>query len=169
MAANRRRNPADPKRLWELHHEVLRRRFLGQRVKDIADAVGLTPQRVSQVLNSPLAQEKLRVMRAEADGTAVDVAKRIAELAPKAVAVLDKLLDGNNGVSPAVRASAAKDILDRAGFSPVRRFEGRIASAVLTPKMLAEIRKRSANARGEAVVVDTQEVSLPPAEPEPTQ
>lgn len=103
----------------------------------IALALGVTPQTVQNHLNSEIIREHIDELHDEADGDAIEVSKRIRELAPKALDILsDAIQDGfiplgkpdpKTGeralqpVASMIRLGVAKDVLDRAGFSPVRK------------------------------------------------
>ena len=105
--------------LWELHREVIRRLVLGQKPKAIAEDLRITPQTVSNIQNSAVAQKEIARLRAERDEEVRDVQEHIAEIAPKAVEVLEEMLQEN--VPHNLRLKAAQDVLDRAGYGAVRR------------------------------------------------
>lgn len=98
--------------MWDTHHEIIRLLLQGLAHVDIAAIVGCTPQTVSNVANSPICREKLAVMRAARDCDAVDLAKKIHEIAPKAIAVIEDILDDIDAPE-AVRLKAAMTTLDR--------------------------------------------------------
>lgn len=100
--------------VWDVHHQIIRRVFLGQKNKEIARALNITPEQVSSVRNSPIVQDQLKELHAQADKNAVDVKARIKGLAEKAITVMEGLLD-NEATSDSVKYNAAKDILDRSG------------------------------------------------------
>lgn len=117
---DRRRNLSgrayQPKQLNERHHEILRLAMLGYSNVEIAERLSCTPATVSTVRNSGLGRQQTSLLRAEADHAAVETAKRIRELAPDAIeAIKEIMLDVD---MPAhVRLSAARDVLDRAGYA----------------------------------------------------
>lgn len=98
--------------LWDKHHQVLRMTALGVKPAIIAEQIGLSKDMVSAIVNSTIAQDLLRVMRGTLDKATMDVSLAIKELEPKAVQVLEHLLDSE---SERIRLSAAMDILDRGG------------------------------------------------------
>ena len=100
--------------LWDKHHQVLRMCALGVDRKDIAARTGLSPTMVSTITNSTLGREALTVMRGTLDKGIIDISQAIHELAPKAVEVLEELLEAEN---EKVRLTAAMDVLDRAGHA----------------------------------------------------
>lgn len=140
--------------LWQQHHEIVRRRLLGQKVVDIAAAMGVTREMVSYTLSSPAVKEKLEVMRGAVDAATVDVATQIANLAPRAVAVMEELLESDRFQW---KYAAAKDILDRAGHGPVKKIDARVTTAVLDRETLEELKQRRTDAaRAKADIVDVE-------------
>lgn len=113
--ANGRQRKLQPKGMWEQHHVIARLIAAGRRNGEIAEIVGCTPQTVSNVRNNPQVQAMIKGLMSKADEKAIDIAVQIKNIAPKAVEVLQELMEGGDGVSAAVRCSAAKDILDRIG------------------------------------------------------
>jgi len=106
--------------LWEVHKEIARRIVLGQKNTVIAQALGCTPQLVSMVRNSPVVKEHTEIMQGAADADCVDVARRISEMAPKALDVLEEILDDRDqNASLALKLKAAESILDRSGNSKI--------------------------------------------------
>lgn len=111
-----------PKERWEmldlrdLHHQIKRRIFLGQKNNVIAESLGCTSMLVSYIRNSKQVQDELAKLHTRADLNTIDIRKEIDELAPKAIRVLEQLLE-SDGVAPNVKLTAAKDILDRSGNS----------------------------------------------------
>lgn len=95
-----RRNPEGNRnyhveRIWDHHRGIIRLLVASNGTftnEQIANEIGCTAQTVSNVRNSPLAKARLEVMHGEADKDAVSIAKRIKEIAPLAVAVLEKTM-----------------------------------------------------------------------------
>jgi hypothetical protein len=104
--------------LWDLHHEITRLALIGMKHIDIATKLGVSPVTVSYTLRSPIVARQLDQMRAVRDLEAVDIAKEIAELAPRAVEILADLMDDP---LPNIKLKAAESILDRAGYAAVQR------------------------------------------------
>ena len=74
--------------LWSIHHEILRRTFLGQKALVIARILGITSQTVSNTINSDLGRQILERMHDKGEDSVVDVQKRILEHAPEALEVV---------------------------------------------------------------------------------
>jgi len=100
--------------------EIIRLAVLGFKYTEIDNRVGRDKQTVSNVVNSQLVQERLAVLRAGRDESAVDIRKKIESLAPKAIALLEDVLDGETSteLKAGDQIRAAVDLLDRAGFKP---------------------------------------------------
>jgi hypothetical protein len=102
--------------LIERHHEIARRLFLGERIKDIAEDLKMGPTRVSTIAKSPAMQEKLAHLKKQADEEVVDISKRLRELREDAVEALSEVL--KKQVEPSntsLRVRVAESILDRTG------------------------------------------------------
>ena len=95
---DKRRNPSGNKNtriknLWEVHHEISRLLLLGYKNTRIAEAIGISKERVSQVRNDPLMQRKLALMRGARDNEAIEVADRMKAIDPIAVEVFKKVME----------------------------------------------------------------------------
>jgi predicted transcriptional regulator len=128
------------KEMWDCHHEVVRLALLGLKHVDIANTLGVTPVMVSYTLNSPIVKRQLAIMRGARDAEAVDVAAQIKALAPKAVEVLEGLLESE---SEGMKFKAATGVLDRAGHAPVQRLQASMAVGHFTADEIAEIKNRA--------------------------
>jgi len=127
--------------LWERHHAIKRLLIAGLKHKDIAKRLNCTPQNVCDVYNSPLFQEQLRATSIKADDRAIDIARRIEEIAPKAIKVIEETIDDVNG-DRKLRVSASQDVLDRAGYGKTQKFRMEGAIAHLTKDDLIDIKNR---------------------------
>lgn len=102
--------------IWDVHHNVKRRIFLGQKNIEIARVLGITKEQVSSIRRSPVIQDELKKLQLEADKNVVDVKEAVKLLAPKALRVVEQILDDEN-VPANVKLAAAKDTLDRGGHA----------------------------------------------------
>ena len=134
--------------MWDIHREVMRLAVSGMKQTEIAYELGVTAAMVSYTLNSPIVKRQLDFMRAARDGEAIDVGKRISELAKQAVEVVGGLL---NESLPNIRLAAAKDVLDRAGYAPIKRIQAEVSTTHFTSDEIASIKKR---AREIGLVID---------------
>jgi predicted transcriptional regulator len=126
--------------MWDCHREVLRLAVQGLKQVDIAEALGVTPVMVSYTLNSPIAKREIENLRAARDLDAVDVAKRIQEIAPIALQTLETLLCEGNETT---RYKTATDLLDRAGHAAIRTLRTESLSVHLTKDDIDEIKNRA--------------------------
>lgn len=136
--------------LWDVHHEIMRLSLIGLKRKDIAAQLGITEQMVGYTLRSSIVERQMDNMRASRDVQAVDISVEIKNLAPKAVEVLEDLLDCE---LPNIRLKAAADVLDRAGYAAVRTIRTDNVHVHFTPSEIEEIKK---NAKEVGLVIDIE-------------
>lgn len=152
-----------PRELSELHHHILRLHMLGYRQQEIANKMGCTLATVSNALNCNLGRFHTSLIRSELDGTAVEAAKRIRELAPKAVQLIEDIM-ADEAAPTSVRLRAAQDALDRAGLGAVKKVDMRTASVSLTKDDIEDL-KSTAMERAKAcglIVEDAQDITPTP-------
>lgn len=143
--------------VWDIHHQITRRIFMGQKNKEIARALNITKEQVSSVRNSPVVQDQLKELHKRANENAVDVKKEINDMASIAVGVLKQLME-NETTSDSVRASVAKDVLDRGGHQPPPQ-QHNVLHAHLTGSDLQHLKERARQAAIEnGVVKDDSDV-----------
>jgi hypothetical protein len=126
--------------IQDSHREIARLLVMGVKSVDIADALGVTPAMVSYTKNSPVVKREMDNMHAAANLDAVDVAKRIQEIAPRALEVMEALMDESND---AIKAKIAADLLDRAGHGAVKNINVHSLSAHLSKDDILEIKNRA--------------------------
>jgi hypothetical protein len=157
-----RRNPDgnqnyDVTRIWESHNEIIRLLVAGVSPTAIARTLNITTQTVSNVRNSPLAQQRISELAAQRDAEAIDIAKRVAEIAPLAVDVLKKHLvdaldnDENDKDVARIGTTAALGLLDHA---VPRKVEGRVLHGHMTLDRINEIKQKALVGMQQAVVVE---------------
>ena len=141
------RKPFAIKKMWDRHHEIARRLVLGEKPTDIAKDLGITKETVSNTRNSPIVRDHISVLQAARDVECIDVAQEIKATAPKALKLLQDILEPDTDIgqsaSPALKAHTARDLLDRAGHAPVRKFSGEIAHGLFTAADVAELKART--------------------------
>lgn len=126
--------------LWDIHHEIVRLALTGMKHVEIAEFLGVSPVTVSYTLRSPIVMRQLEQMRAVRDLGAIDVAKEIAALAPRAVQVLGELLECE---AANIRKGAADSLLDRAGYAAVQRIKADVSISHFTAAEIIDIKKRA--------------------------
>jgi len=145
------RKTFEVQKMWEVHHEIVRRLLLGQKGSHIARDLGVTPAMISYVRNSSVVKEKLEIMKGARDADTLDLAKRIRENAPIAIKLLEDVIEGEvqtaTGESMEVplgmRAKEANNMLSRAGYGPITNLKGQIAHGHFTKEDLDDIKSRA--------------------------
>ena len=143
-------------KMWEVHQEIVRRIFLGQKNSDIANDLGISPVTVSYTRNSRVVQDKLKLMAGARDADVVDLGKEIREKAPKALKLLEEILDGTGlgtAAGPNLRAKTAENWLDRAGYPAQSRGGGITINQHFTAPEIDAIKKRALE---NGIVFDTE-------------
>ena len=133
--------------VWEKHHEVLRRIVLGQKNVDIAKDLNCTPQMISDLRNSPLAKEIIKVYMQERDDEVRDMRAQIDKFAPLALDYLENIISGREpGASPALRARTAENYVSRAGYGAVTRVQ--TLHATVSRNEIEQIKQRALELAG---------------------
>lgn len=166
--------------ITEIHdhyREIARMRAAGLSISQIASRMGKTPVMVGYVVNNPLMRQEIERLQAGRDISAMDIGKQIDELAPKALAYVNEVLDGiqidpetgdaitdPNSGNPILHAAetrykAAKDLLGMAGHGPVQRIKATVSHGIFTPEDIARFKQRAAEA---GVMRVSSPPSLPP-------
>lgn len=135
--------------MWDQHHEIARRLVLGQSNVEIAEALGVTKETVSNVKNSPVVQDKLVLLRAARDCESIDLAKEIAEMAPMALKRVREALETGTVLGKEVNAATilkeANALLDREMGKAIQRIDSRNLNATLTLEDIEAIKQRAAS------------------------
>jgi len=118
------------------HREIMRRLIAGETQHRISVEMGITESRLSIICNSPLFKRELAALEAEVKGRYItntaDIQDKINRLQPRAVEVLDHILnksevDGKM-VSLPLKRDVALDILELAGSG--KKKNGTVADAM---------------------------------------
>ena len=112
-----------PKELNEKHEEIIRLAHIGMKQEQIAEEMGLSAQIVHMLLKTELAQRKLEDLASFAEMDTLDTHAEIQKASKEAVVYLSEVIRGKVETSASLRAKASMDMLDRAGFSPVKKVE----------------------------------------------
>ena len=106
-----------------MHYEILRLASLGMKPGDIAAQQGVTKREVNGVIGSELGRAELARLNDLADVECVDVMQEIKAIAPAAVELHKRIIDGTEDASVALRAKVAGEILDRAGYGRTSKID----------------------------------------------
>jgi predicted transcriptional regulator len=85
------------KALWQRSHEIINLAAKGFKQTDIAEILCISPQTVSNTLNSELGMKKLSEIRQERDEEAKKSAEKVRVLTNKAMEVYNKIFDNETG------------------------------------------------------------------------
>lgn len=142
----------NPLKINGRHRQLMMELATGAKVKDAALRVGLTPERASQLINSPLfseefalMQEEIRLRFVEAEGekfTRPYAMKRLSEEVPASITALTQIRDSVESPASA-RVASARDLLDRAGYKPTEKHE--LATTITAPEGLVDMIRAAAS------------------------
>lgn len=163
LALPENRRTFEVSKIWEVHHEIIRRLLLGQKNVDIAKALNISEAVVSYTRNSKIVQDKLEIMKGARDAETIDLAKRIRENAPKSLKLLEDIIDGmvegpdgERAVVPLnMRRREANTMLDRAGYGATKTFRAEHLVGHFTKDEIDEIKERAKSA---GTIVDVEVV-----------
>ncbi len=131
--------------------DIIRLHSLGLKNIQIAKKLGVSETNVSQVITSPLAQAEINKINKVKDEHTMDYKAHIESCIPKALDVLEDIIDNNlDGVSPSLRLKASEDILNMANIGPAKSSSVTNNTVIFNDEKIAEIKKRALQS-GEAV------------------
>jgi predicted transcriptional regulator len=149
------RKTYDVKQLWQRSHEILRLALVVPKHKEIARLLGISEATVSNTLNSELGRKKLSKLRLARDNETLDVAKRVAELLPKAIDTYERILDGDPTITKMMKETADTISMDIGGYRAPTKTQ--TATLHMTPAELAEFKERGkAAARSAGLIVEAE-------------
>jgi len=152
----RRVDPEDKRysveRLWEHHQEIIRLLVAsngGFTNAYIARQVGCTPQTVSNVRNNPIAMAKIQELEKERDESAVDLSKRVKEIAPLALNLLQETIGSSledieeGAPDPKLLNQGVRSAIAVVEHSVPKRVEKKVVHGHFTFEQIAEAKKRA--------------------------
>jgi len=134
------------KEMRSIHREIVRLLVAGLKQTEIAEALNIHKQTVSNVSNNPIVMRQIKMLQEAKDANAAKPTA-LDDLRPDAITALEELVNDNDEKAKAVRLSAARDILDRTDGKPVQRVETQQTSVIL-----AHIQQLKAKARNIGVL-----------------
>ncbi len=152
----------DIKQLWDSHQEILRLLVLGKNNQQVAEELGITPQTVSNVRNSPLARERLQELQNGRDAETTQIHKRVQQFVPVALKLLEDIIEGKReDASIGLQARTAENYLGRAGHGTIQKIVSH--SSTLSRDDIEAIKERARSAAREqgVMVVDYEDQSAP--------
>lgn len=139
--------------ILRLHHQGLNNKQISARLQ--AEGISCTPQNVSDIINSPLGQQKLLNLGIEADKQCIEaersVSQRITEVLPAAMRNIEEAVKnhtvGDKAVPLREVLGLSRYLLQVKGHSPVQRLTGHVEhDHVVTTDVLKEIKQVSQEA-----------------------
>lgn len=125
--------------IWDHHAEIARLLTLGLRPKRIAADIGVTEQTVSNVRNTPQVKARLAELQSLRDKTVVEIRDQIKERVPKALEVMDEVMD-DLAAKDSDKLRAALGILDHA---IPKQSNHSVIGALITSDDIDEINSRA--------------------------
>jgi len=117
------------KKLSPTHRDAIRRLIVGEKLKDVAEELGVDRQTVSTWMKDPLFRGELDELQLKANDRAYELSGRLGareildgaaeDAAQLCVDVVVEETIGDKLVPLKLRLDSARDILDRTGFKPV--------------------------------------------------
>jgi hypothetical protein len=125
---------------------------------------GYTPVAVGYILDNPLVMDQVERLQDARDGSAVDIASQIDAIAPKALSLVNQVIDGivkdpatgQPVLDPQtgkpityqadLRYKAAKDILAASGNGPVQRVRAQVSHGLFTAEDIERFNRRAKEA-----------------------
>jgi len=146
------------KQLWQWSHEILNLAVRGMKPVEIAEILNITPQTVSNTLNSDLGMQKLSEMRKKRDEDTYDTVKEIDDLTKKALDVYHEIFD-DKMESHAMKKKVADTVtLELSGLRVPTKIHSGNFNVIATLEEIEEFKKRGIKAARESgMIIDLPE------------
>jgi predicted transcriptional regulator len=150
------------KQLWQRSHEIVNLAARGFKNVQIAEILNISPETVSNTLNSELGQHKLSEIRLERDEEAKKVSEKIRVITNKALKVYHEVFDNESGeVSLKDKAHFAEGFLkEMSGLRSPVKIQSHTVHTQLTTAEIEEFKKRGIEAaRASGLITDVESES----------
>lgn len=150
-----RKGQYNAKALWQRSHEVCSLSARGFKNVEIAEILNITPETVSNVLNSELGQYKISELRKERDEDAQMTIEKIRNLTNQALNVYESIFSNENGQATLKDQKDVAEVvlLELSGLRVPTKVHS--VSTTLTAQEIEEFKRRGiAAARESGLVVD---------------
>jgi predicted transcriptional regulator len=145
------------KKLWQLHHEIINLHVLGVKHATIASILGVTPQTVSNCVNSQVSQEKIQELREIRDGQTKERLIQIKLLTDQALKTYFEILANENATIEQKTKVADTVALELSGLRVPTKLQS--VGVVLTGEELAEIKARGfAAMKANGTIIDVEPI-----------
>lgn len=155
VPAHEKKNSFTLKNIQDIHHQIKRMLFLGMSNVQIANKLNVTPVMVTQIKNSPVIQQQLKLMHAAADKETLDLQAQIAEIAPKALENIKDVVEFGELRGEAVKANTiikeSNNLLDRHMGKATQTIKGVHAHAHFTADDLKQLKEDARDAGGDVI------------------
>lgn len=140
------------KQLWQLSHEIVNLTAQGYKQVEVAQILNVTPQTVSNIVNSELGQHKLSEIRFGRDEEAKKTTERIRILTERALDTYDEIFNAEDETMPLKDRGhfAETFIKDVSGLRAPVRIDQRSLHVSMTKDQLDAIKQRGIDAMREA-------------------
>jgi|WetSurMetagenome_2_1015567.scaffolds.fasta_scaffold19367_6 DNA-binding CsgD family transcriptional regulator len=149
------RKTHDIQQLWQVNHEIVNLASLGYKQVEIARILNITPQTVSNTLNSTLGENKSSELREVRDGEVKVRLEQVRILTEKAIGVYHEILDNEKGDIPIRdRKDTADNILmELSGLRVPTKIQSQSSMTILNTTEISEFKRRGIAAMREAGLV----------------
>lgn len=143
------------KQLWQRSHEIVNLAAQGFKNVEIAEVLNITPQCVSDTLNSELGQKKLADIRFGRDEETKKNSEKIRILTSKALQVYHEIFDNESGEASLKDRKDAADtvVLELSGLRAPTKIQSHHISTVLTAEEIEEFKANALKAAKDAGLV----------------
>lgn len=150
------------KQLWQRSHEIINLAAQGWKNIDIAEILNITPQCVSDTLNSELGKLKLSELRSARDEDAKKQSEKIRILTNKALQTYHEIFDSEDEQVTLKDKKAVADtvLLELSGLRAPTKIQAQSISTILTAEELEEFKNRGRKAAG-IIDVEVAETEQP--------
>jgi len=160
-ASEGRRKTYEIKQLWQRSHEIVNLAAQGFKNVEIAQILNVTPECISQTLNSELGMKKLSEIRQDRDQEAKKISEKIRVITDKCLTVYHEIFDDESGeLGLKDKGNFASEFLkEMSGLRAPTKIQSHNIHTSLTREELEEFKKRGQQASQEAGFVYITEVS----------
>lgn len=151
------RKTYDINALWQRSHEILSLAVRGLKQTEIAEILDITPQTVSNTLNSDLGRQKLSILRKTRDEKAVVAAEKIDILTQQALAVYGEIFEDTSGQTNLMDKKKTADtvMLELSGHRVPMRVQSHSVHSIATLEEIEGFKERGRSAaRAAGMIVD---------------
>lgn len=142
------------KQMWQRTHEIVNLCAQGYKNVEIAQILNITPETVSNTINSELGEAKLSEIRFGRDEEAKRTTERIRILTNKALDTYDEIFDSPDElVSILDRGKYAESFINNVSGLKTVRIQSHTVHTILSAEQLAEIKRRGIESMREAGVL----------------